>query len=150
IGQVMPQLLEAFRTGGGVDWSSFGPDAIEAQGDFNRPWLRSQLATEYLPAIPAVNERLLADPPAQVLDMACGVGWAGISIAQGYSKVRVTGVDIDDSSIVLANQNALASGVAARVTFMRQDGSTPLGGPYDLALIVEALHDVSNPVGLLA
>ena len=38
--KVMPQLLEAYRTGGGVAWSDYGPDMIESQGDFNRPWLR--------------------------------------------------------------------------------------------------------------
>ena len=35
--KVIPQLMEAYRTGGGVDWSAYGPDMIEAQGDFNRP-----------------------------------------------------------------------------------------------------------------
>ena len=28
--KVLPELLEAYRTGGGVDWSAFGPDMIEA------------------------------------------------------------------------------------------------------------------------
>jgi hypothetical protein len=31
---------------------------IEAQGDFNRPWLRGPFATENLPAIPAIHARL--------------------------------------------------------------------------------------------
>ena len=38
--KAIPDVLEAFRTGGGVDWTAYGPDMIEAQGDFNRPWLR--------------------------------------------------------------------------------------------------------------
>ena len=37
IGTVMPQLLDAFRTGGGVAWSDYGADMIESQADFNRP-----------------------------------------------------------------------------------------------------------------
>ncbi|MBA2266385.1 MAG: SAM-dependent methyltransferase, partial [Chloroflexi bacterium] len=45
-GKVMPQLLEAYRTGGGVDWSEYGPDMIEAQGDFNRPWLVNSFGSE--------------------------------------------------------------------------------------------------------
>src|SRR6266850_2261945 len=40
LGRVMPELLDAYRSGGGVDWTVYGPDMIEAQGDFNRPWLR--------------------------------------------------------------------------------------------------------------
>ena len=35
--QRMPDLLEAFRTGGGVDWALYGPDVIESQEAANRP-----------------------------------------------------------------------------------------------------------------
>ena len=38
--------------------------------------------------------------------MACGVGWAGISIARAYPGVRVDGFDLDPSSIDLARENA--------------------------------------------
>ena len=150
LGSVMPELLKAFRSGGGIGWEAYGADAIEAQGDFNRPWLRGQLASEYLPAIPDVHARLDADPPARVLDMASGVGWCGISIAQGYPKVTVTGIDVDESSIAHAQANANAQGVAGRVQFEARDGAGSLGGPYDLALIIEAVHDMSNPVGILS
>jgi 2-polyprenyl-3-methyl-5-hydroxy-6-metoxy-1,4-benzoquinol methylase len=145
----MPKLLDAIRTGGGIDWAAYGADAIEAQGDFNRPWLRGQLASEYLPAIPDVHERLNAEPPARVLDMASGVGWCGISIAQGYPRVTVTGIDVDESSIALAQANAKEQEVDGRVTFQARDGSGSLGGPYDFAMIVEAVHDMANPVGIL-
>src|SRR5207253_1036748 len=71
--KVLPQLLDAFRSGGGVDWAEYGPDMIEAQGDFNRPWLRGSFGSEILPAIAAAHERL-ARPGARVADVACGVG----------------------------------------------------------------------------
>ena len=51
-------------------WSDYGPDMIESQGDFNRPWLVGSFGTEILPAIPAIHERLVADPPARVADVA--------------------------------------------------------------------------------
>src|SRR5439155_7573650 len=100
--QALPQLLPAFRTGAGVPWSSYGDDMIESQGDFNRPWLLNMLGTEFLPAIPDLHERLSADPPARVLDVACGVGWAAISIAKAYPNVRVDGFDPDEHSIEIA------------------------------------------------
>ncbi len=28
--KVLPQLMEAYRTGGGVEWSAFGSDMIES------------------------------------------------------------------------------------------------------------------------
>src|SRR5204863_8554088 len=69
----------------------FGPDMIESQGDFNRPWIVNLLATEYLPSVGDVHARMQADPPARVADVACGVGWASVAIARGYPNARSTG-----------------------------------------------------------
>ncbi len=147
---VMPQLVEAFRSGGGIDWADYGPDMIEAQGDFNRPWLRGSFGSEILPGIPAIHERLVADPPARVADVACGVGWAAIAIAQAYPKLRVDGFDLDPSSIALATANAEAAGVADRVTFAVRDAADPAAaGQYDLVVVIEAIHDLSQPVEVL-
>jgi 2-polyprenyl-3-methyl-5-hydroxy-6-metoxy-1,4-benzoquinol methylase len=124
---------------------------IEAQGDFNRPWLRGSFGSEILPAIPAVHERLVADPPARVADVACGVGWAAIAIAAAYPTVHVDGFDLDPSSIELARANAAAAGVADRVTFAVRDAADPAAvGQYDVAVVIEAIHDLSRPVEVLA
>jgi 2-polyprenyl-3-methyl-5-hydroxy-6-metoxy-1,4-benzoquinol methylase len=150
IGKVMPQLLDAYRTGGGVAWSDFGPDMIESQGDFNRPWLIGSFGSEVLPAIPGIHERLMASPPARVADVACGVGWASIAIARAYPKVRVDGFDLDESSIELARQNASDAGLSDRVTFQVRDVAEAEAGAYDLAVIIEAVHDMTQPVAVLA
>jgi 2-polyprenyl-3-methyl-5-hydroxy-6-metoxy-1,4-benzoquinol methylase len=150
IGVVLPKLLEAYRTGGGVAWADYGADGIEAQGDFNRPWLVHQFGTEFLPAVPDVHARLQADPPARVADVACGVGWAGISIAKAYPKVRVDGFDFDTPSIALAQGFARDSAVADRVSFRVRDAADPAAeGAYDLAVVIEAIHDMSRPVEAL-
>ena len=148
--KVMPQLLEAYRTGGGVEWSAFGPDMIESQGDFNRPWLTNSFGTEVLPAIPSIHDRLTADPPARVADIACGVGWAAIAIALAYPNVHVDGFDLDDASIDLARQNAERLGVADRVTFTAADAGSIGEQAFDVAVIIEAVHDMARPVEVLA
>lgn len=148
--KVLPQLLTAFRTGGGVPWADYGPDMIEAQGDFNRPWLTGSFGTEILPAIRDVDRRLRADPPARVADVACGVGWAAIAIAAAYPGVRVDGFDLDESSIELARANADAAGVSDRLTFEARDVSTVADGSYDVVVIIEAVHDMAQPVDVLA
>ncbi len=148
--RVLPQLLDAFRSGGGVEWSDYGRDMIEAQGDANRPWLVNLFGSEYLPAVPDVHERLSSDPPARVADVACGVGWASIAIARAYPNARVDGFDLDPLSIELARVNAEAAGVGDRVTFETRDAGHPqAAGRYDLAVMIEALHDVSKPVEVL-
>ncbi len=146
----LPKLLDAYRTGGGVPWSAYGSDMIESQGDFNRPWIRERLATEYLPSIPDVHERLMSDPPARVADVACGVGWASMAVARAYPNVRIDGYDPDPSSIDIARTIATQAGIADRVRFHAHDAVAMAGsGPYDLAIVVEAIHDMSRPVDVL-
>jgi 2-polyprenyl-3-methyl-5-hydroxy-6-metoxy-1,4-benzoquinol methylase len=149
-GKMIPELMDAFKIGGGVAWADYGPDMIEAQGDFNRPWLVGSFGSELLPAIPAVHERLAADPPARVADVACGVGWSAIAIARAYPNVRVDGFDLDMSSIELATRNARDAGVSDRVTFEKRDVAKVPSGLYDLAVIIEAVHDMAQPVEVLA
>lgn len=149
--KALPPLLDAFRSGGGVDWSAYGADMIEAQGDFNRPWLRGSFGTEILPAIPAVHDRLTAAGPVRVADIACGVGWASIAIAAAYPDVHVDGFDLDPSSIELARANATAAGVADRVSYAVRDAADPAAaGQYDVAVVIEAIHDLARPVEVLA
>jgi 2-polyprenyl-3-methyl-5-hydroxy-6-metoxy-1,4-benzoquinol methylase len=146
IGGSLPALVDAYRTGDGYAFG--GADTIEAQGDFNRPWLVRSFATEYLPSVPDVHARLQS--AARVADVACGVGWAAISIARAYPAITVDGFDLDEPSIVLARANAETAGVADRVTFQARDAGDPsLRGRYDLAVIVEAVHDLSKPVEVL-
>ena len=148
--KVLPQLLAGYKSGGGVEWADYGPDMIESQGDFNRPWLRGSFGSQILPAIPAIHRRLTADPPARVADIACGVGWESIAIATAYRKVRVDGFDLDPSSIELARRNAEEAGVGDRVTFALRDAADPAAaGVYDLVVVVEAIHDLTRPIEVL-
>jgi 2-polyprenyl-3-methyl-5-hydroxy-6-metoxy-1,4-benzoquinol methylase len=148
--RAMPALLEAFRTGGGISWATFGTDLREAQSAQNRPPFLTLLGDQWLPAIPDLHARLQADPPARVADVACGAGWSAIGIARAYPKVRVDGLDLDGPSIELARANVAAAGLADRVTMAVRDAADPaLAGRYDLVTIFEALHDMSRPVEVL-
>jgi cyclopropane fatty-acyl-phospholipid synthase-like methyltransferase len=147
----LPLLLEAFRTGGGVPYEDYGADLAEGQAGTTRPQFRHLLAQEWFAAMPDVEARLHADPPARVADIGMGLGWSSVAIAQAYSKVRVDGFDLDDASVAAARQNAEAAGVADRVKFHVRDAGDPdLAGRYDFALAVECVHDMSNPVGVLS
>jgi 2-polyprenyl-3-methyl-5-hydroxy-6-metoxy-1,4-benzoquinol methylase len=151
IAVVMPSLIDAYRSGTGVTWDAYGEDMARAQGDFNRPWIRGQLASEYLPSVPDIHDRLASDPPARVLDVACGVGWAGIALASAYPAIQVDGVDPDLRSIELARAYAEEAGVADRVRHHAVDAADPTLEPgYDLAIVVESIHDMSFPVPVLS
>ena len=104
----------------------------------------------WLPGAPEVHERLLADPPARVADVACGQGRSSIEIARGYPKVLVDGIDSDHASIARAREHLAGSGVEDRVEFHERNAADAgLAGRYDMVTIFEALHDMSYPVDVL-
>jgi 2-polyprenyl-3-methyl-5-hydroxy-6-metoxy-1,4-benzoquinol methylase len=143
-------LLEAFRTGEGVPYAAYGADLVEGQAGFTRPLFENLLGTEWLPAVPEVHQRLLADPPARVADVACGCGYSTIAIARAYPNARVDGIDLDRASIEGATRLLRGSGVEDRVQFHLADAADPgLSGRYDVVTIFEALHDMSYPVDVL-
>jgi 2-polyprenyl-3-methyl-5-hydroxy-6-metoxy-1,4-benzoquinol methylase len=143
-------LFDAFRTGEGVPYADYGEDLHEGQAAFTRPLFENLLGREWLPSVPELHERLLADPPARVADVACGQGRSSIEIARAYPKVSVDGIDSDRASIERARENLVGSGVEDRVTFHERDAAdAELAGRYDLVTIFEALHDMSYPVDVL-
>jgi 2-polyprenyl-3-methyl-5-hydroxy-6-metoxy-1,4-benzoquinol methylase len=146
----LDSVLSAYRNGNGVPLKEYGTDFVEGQAGVNRAAFLYQLGTEWLPAIPDLHERLEADPPARVADIGCGAGWSSIGIAQSYLRVSVDGFDLDERSIELAHSNLEDSDVKGRVNFYARDAGDPsLAGEYDLAIALECVHDMSNPVGAL-
>jgi 2-polyprenyl-3-methyl-5-hydroxy-6-metoxy-1,4-benzoquinol methylase len=143
-------LVDAFRTGEGVPYSAYGEDLHEGQAGFTRPLFENLLAREWLPSVPKVDERLRADPPARVADIACGQGRSSIELARAYPKVTVDGIDSDRASIARARDNVVGSGVEDRVTFVERDAAdADPAARYDVVTIFEALHDMSFPVEVL-
>lgn len=146
----LPELLEAYRSGGGVPFSAYGKDLREGQAAINYPAFFHQLPEEWLPSIPDVHARLQSEPPARIADIGCGYGWSSIGMARGYPKVLVDGFDLDEPSIERARENAYRNKVADRVQFQVRDAGDPtLAGKYDLVTAFECVHDMTDPVGVL-
>lgn len=146
VGKVMPRLLEAYRTGGGVAWQAYGEDAWQAQGDFNRPLFKHDLVQKLLPQIQSIQRKLVGG--ARVADLACGVGWSSIAMAKGYANVRVDGYDTASRAVAAAREAAREAGVADRVTFHVREAKDARG-TYDVVTIFESVHDFSRPVEIL-
>ncbi|MGN9836808.1 class I SAM-dependent methyltransferase [Nonomuraea sp. H19] len=145
----MPALLDAYRSGGGVGWATFGADVRESQADMNRPWFEHALP-DALAGVPALDA-VLRRPGARIADLGCGAGWSSIALGRAYPEAMVEGVDIDAPSIVLAERNAAAAGLAGRVSFHRGDAALLLGdGRYDAVFAFECVHDMPRPVDTLA
>jgi 2-polyprenyl-3-methyl-5-hydroxy-6-metoxy-1,4-benzoquinol methylase len=150
ISAVMPNVVEAFRAGGGVPYEAYGQEMRSAISALNRPGFLSLLGSEWFPAIPDVDRRLRSQPPSRVADIGCGTGWSSIGMARAYPLVTVDGFDLDSASIEDARRNAESSGVTDRVRFEVRNAADPrLAGSYDLVTAFETIHDMSNPVGAL-
>ena len=148
IGGVLPALVHAYRTGAGLSWAALGEDAREAQEAQNRPVFVNDLPG-WLESLPDVHDRLRAG--GRVADVCSGGGWLGISVARAYPDATVDGFDADDASVSSARRNAAEAGVADRVRFEVKDvAGEDLGGPFDLAIVFEALHDLAQPVEALS
>lgn len=148
LGRHLGAIAEAYRTGDGVSWSELGEDPREAQAAANRSLFLRQLATEILPSIPDVHARLVAG--GRVVDVGCGAGWSSIGIALAYPSVTVEGYDLDGPSIEMARRHAAEAGVADRVRFHHGDAAAAARDAHDLVLALECIHDLGDPVAVLA
>ena len=148
--EALPQVVRAYRTGGGVEWSAYGADTREGQAASNRPAFLGLLGRQWLPGIADVHARLQGEPPARVADIGCGEGWSSIGIALAYPKAEVHGFDLDSESIEAARRHAEEEGLDGRVRFEARDAGDPeLAGRYDLVTAFECIHDMADPVGAL-
>ncbi len=149
VGAQLPALLDSYRHGGGVSWADFGDEAREAQAELNRPWFESALG-DALGGVPEVHS-VLSRPAARIADVGCGAGWSTIALARAYPDAHVEGIDIDAPSVEMARRNAAAAGLSNRVSFLVADGASgPGDGTYDAAFAFECIHDMPNPVDVLA
>jgi 2-polyprenyl-3-methyl-5-hydroxy-6-metoxy-1,4-benzoquinol methylase len=148
-GRQVDALAEAHRTGGGVSWAQQGTEVREAQAAANRPLFLGRLGSTLLPSVPDVDAALRRG--GRVADVGCGYGWSSIGIAQAYPAATVDGYDVDEPSVQAARRNAAEAGVADRVHHHLADAATvDDAAGYDLVTAFECIHDLSDPVSVLA
>jgi len=149
----LPALVDAYRADGAPQ-AGGAPQAAgrpEDQGsEANRPVFLHRLGS-WIASIRDVDARLRSAPPARVLDVGCGAGWSSIALATAYPLVTVDGVDPDEDRVALARAHARDARVDGRVRFHAHDAAhldEPPG--YQLALLIETLHDMPRPVEVLS
>ncbi len=139
-----PKVADAFKAGGGVRFSDFGAECVEALDVMNRGLYEQRLASYWLQAMPDVVEKLEAG--SRVLDVGCGAGRVALSIARAFENSHVVGLDPDEQSIDQARAAAADAGVEDRLQFIAQTtGEADRGTGYDLITIFDCLHDFARP-----
>jgi len=72
------------------------------------------------------------EPPAagRILDLGCGYGVIGLGIAALVPGAEVTGIDVNQRAVLLANENATSLGLTQRYAAMAPE-QVPAGATYD-------------------
>ncbi|MGP4046386.1 class I SAM-dependent methyltransferase [Streptomyces sp. 2A115] len=84
----------------------------------------------------------------KVLDVACGHGVYGYSVAQAFEHAHVWSLDWENV-LPVAKEHATRMGVLDRTSHIAGDMfTTDLGGPYDLVLITNVMHHFSEEKAL--
>ena len=144
IGQVEEQVVESFRTGGGVPYSAY-PRFQELQDEETGPVFDAVLVDVVLPFAAGIPERL--GTGIDVLDVACGAGHAANLMAKTYPNSRFTGVDFSEQGIALAGEEAKRLGVE-NARFEVRDAAK-VTGEYDLITTFDTVHDMARPAETL-
>jgi 2-polyprenyl-3-methyl-5-hydroxy-6-metoxy-1,4-benzoquinol methylase len=146
--QVLPRLLDSYRTGGGVPFSDYGGDFHEAQAEFNRTVYLTQLPRWIATYMPDLHRLLTAG--CRVADLGCGLGWSSIGLACAYPNIQIDAFDRAADSLTRARQAAHEALVGDRITFRHGDvREIAPRSRYDLVCIFDTLHDLSQPVAVL-
>jgi 2-polyprenyl-3-methyl-5-hydroxy-6-metoxy-1,4-benzoquinol methylase len=140
----IPKLAEAFRDGGGVPFTDFGADIVEAIERLFHAGYETWVAKEWIPAAGDTHEKLLEG--ADVAEIGCGAGQCLIPVALEYPRSLFHGFDVDQASIDRARLKADRSGLAGRVVFERIAAEQlPFENRFDLVMAFNCIHDMAQP-----
>jgi SAM-dependent methyltransferase len=142
------QILEAFRSGGGMGWHEHDHRLFRGTERFFRPGYRASLVADWIPALDGVQEKLQRG--ATVADVGCGHGASTIIMAKAFPNSKFFGFDYHEASIERAREAAEEAGVADRITFAVAAAKDYPGTGYDLVCVFDCLHDMGDPVGASA
>jgi len=83
-----------------------------------------------------VLERWAAQPPTRVLDLGTGSGAIVLALANAWPGAALTAVDASEPALALARENAAATGLAERITFLHSDWLAQVPAEARFELIV--------------
>ncbi|MEX0754899.1 MAG: class I SAM-dependent methyltransferase [Actinomycetota bacterium] len=140
------RLRAAFTEGPALAWGDHDEDLFEGLARFLRGMSNADLVEAWIPALDGVQKRLRAG--AKVAEIGSGYGATAIALAQAFPQSVVSGFDLHEASIEAARKAAAEAGVSDRVTFEVASADAFPGEGYDLVYVLDALHDMGDPVAV--
>jgi SAM-dependent methyltransferase len=120
---------------------------------YGDPWAdhhlrEAQQVIRWIATLDGVAQRL-ADG-ARVADVCCRHGASTIALARAYPRSTFVGFDPHQPSVDTARKAAVEAGVGDRVSFEVAGAQDFPGAGFDLVCMLDALHDLGDPVGAAA
>jgi 2-polyprenyl-3-methyl-5-hydroxy-6-metoxy-1,4-benzoquinol methylase len=139
------KVTAAFKSGRGVGWHEQHRCLFCGTERFFRTSYNHHLATEWIPALDGVTDKL--EQGGSVADVGCGHGASTVIMAKAFPKAKFIGFDYHEASVEAAREAADREGVADRVSFEVAAAKDFPGQGYDMVTFFDCLHDMGDPVG---
>jgi ubiquinone/menaquinone biosynthesis C-methylase UbiE len=149
LGDVEDDIVECFRSGGGVPYSRF-PRFHEVMAEDSGQSVLSSLESHILPLVPDLTGRLSRG--IRMLDVGCGRGRILNRLADLYPASRFVGMDLSQDAVAYAREEASRMGLG-NVEFVWTDLSdfdrTAESESFDFITTFDAIHDQARPMNVL-
>jgi SAM-dependent methyltransferase len=144
---VEDELLDKFRNGGGVPYSSY-PRFHQAMAEISGAVFDASLVSAVLPLVPGAVEQLEAG--IDVADVGTGSGHAVNVMAQAFPASRFVGYDFSADALAVGRAEASRLGLR-NASFEERDAATLDGSrQFDLMTTFDAVHDQADPRAMVA
>jgi len=140
--QSLSQLIESFRTCGGIPQSAYTHNVRDGMERMSAPWFEQLLVSQWLPLLPAVLEGLRKG--IRVADIGCGAGRALAALASAFPASSFTGYDIFASALERARENAAELGLTPQIRFVERNVEDGIPESFDFITTFNSLHDMTD------
>jgi SAM-dependent methyltransferase len=104
---------------------------------------------DFLAKVWSLADCMICDRPAQVLEVGCGDGGKLLRLAERWPRAQLTGIDLSEMNIRLAEEARQASPARDRLRFLSGDYLQLPLGRFDLILADNVLHLIPGPTDRL-
>ena len=76
-----------------------------------------------------------------ILDLGCGYGTIGLTLAKAHEEARITLADVNPRAVALCERNAGLLNLSPRVTILQSDIYEKIEGPYDSIVVTYRMYE---------
>jgi SAM-dependent methyltransferase len=141
------EVAQTVRDGGGIPYAAYRPAFTELMDLSQRRVYDAVLVDGYVPAVPALRERLVRG--ARVADLGCGTGHVVCLLAEAFPASQFVGYDLATDAIDRARDEATRCGLANATFEVADVAGLDTEPRFDIIVAFDAIHDLPDPLRVL-